>query len=69
MCFRQRCRENQNTLFIFNIRFPKIMLYIKYYRKYGTARETTCYNIIRFRNIGFTCAITKARIQRHAGNV
>jgi hypothetical protein len=42
------CREYQNTHFMFNYLFPKIMLLMRC-REIGTAREATDDNIIQYR--------------------
>jgi hypothetical protein len=52
------CRENQNTHFIFNKYFPKIVPFLDNVEKYGRARQATDDNIIR--GMCFACWITKA---------
>ena len=54
----QSCTENQNTHFMFNNVFPKIVLFMRYVEKYVTARQATDVNIIR--RMRFACCITKA---------
>jgi hypothetical protein len=52
------CRENQNTRFIFNNFFPKIVPLRDNVEKYGVARQATDDNIIRRMRVA--CWITKA---------
>jgi hypothetical protein len=52
------CRENQNTHFMFNNVFPKILPLWDNVEKYGTARQATDDNIIG--RMRFACWITKA---------
>ena len=52
-------RENQNARFMFsNFFFPKIVPFMTYVEKRGTAREATGDNIIR--RMRFACWISKA---------
>jgi hypothetical protein len=53
------CRENQNTHFMFNNFFPKIVPFLISYNveKYGRARQATDDNIIR--RVRFACWVTK----------
>jgi hypothetical protein len=58
-----RCRENQNTHFMFSNFFQKLHHVWDNVEKYGTAREVTDDNIIW--HIHFACWMTMASIQIH----
>jgi hypothetical protein len=51
-------RENQNTHFIFSNVFPKVVPFMRYVEKYGTAVQATDDNIIQ--RMRTACWITKA---------
>jgi hypothetical protein len=51
------CRENQDTYYMFNNFFSKIVPFMNYVEKYGTARQATDDNIIR--RMRFACWIPK----------
>jgi len=51
-------RENQNTHFIFNNIFPKIVSFMSNVKTYGTAEQSTGYKIIR--RMSNLCWINKA---------
>ena len=55
------CRDNQNTHFMLNNFFPKIVPFMRYVEKYGRARQATDDNTIRRRK--------DARIQTHTHNI
>ena len=57
----RKCRENQNTQFVFNNFFQKSHHVWDNVGKYGTAREVTDGNIMW--HIHFACWMTVARIQ------
>jgi len=52
------CRENQNTRFVFDNVFPKIVPLRGNVEKYGRSEQTTDNNVIR--RMRFACRITKA---------
>jgi hypothetical protein len=52
------CRGKRNTHFIFSNFFPKMVPFMRYVEKYGTARQATDDNIIR--RMRFACRITEA---------
>jgi hypothetical protein len=66
-CFRQSCRENQNTHFVFNIFFFRKSCHLwDNVEKYVRARQATDDNIIR--RMRFACWITKTT-DRHSEHV
>jgi hypothetical protein len=60
-CFRQICRENQNTCFMFKNFFPENR--VIYVEKYGSTRQATDDNIMRI-----ACWINKATDTRRVCN-
>jgi hypothetical protein len=54
----KNCRENENTHFMFNDFFPKIVPCMKMWKKYGMAGQATYDDIIR--HMYTACWITNA---------
>jgi hypothetical protein len=61
------CRENENTHFMFNNLSQKVVPFMSYVEKYGSARQATDDNITR--SMRLACCITKTRIQTHNQNI
>jgi hypothetical protein len=45
------CIENQNTHFMFNNLFPKIVPFVREFGKYGTARQATDDSIMKHEKV------------------